>query len=102
MIRGRVPDVEESLSCDCNNQRLIDLQFSTRPHAKRKLNLGPAKHNFAKLTPLRFRGYLNHNDTRFVASHILNGDVKVAVFFCSQINYATRESIPFLSRPDAF
>jgi hypothetical protein len=27
----------------------------------------------------------------------LECDMKVAVFFCSQINYATRESIPFCS-----
>jgi len=32
----------------------------------------------------------------------LKGDVKVSVFFCSQINYETHKSIPFLFRPDAF
>jgi len=97
-----MPDVEESLADNRNDWRLKHLQFSTGPDAKRKFDLRPTKHNFAKLTPLRFCRYLNHNYAGFVACHILKGDVKITVFFCSQINYATRQNIPFLFRPDAF
>jgi hypothetical protein len=75
------------------------LQFSTGSDAKRKFDFRPTKYNFTKFTPLRFCWYLNHNTAWLVASHILKGDVKVAVFFCSQINYATRKSYHLFSIP---
>src|SRR5215469_11438606 len=95
-------DVEKGFANNGDDQRFAELQLSTRSDAKRKLDLRPTKYNFAKVTPLRFCRYLNHNHAGLVASHILKRDVKVTVFFCSQINDATCESIPFLFRPDAF
>ena len=79
-----MPDVEESLADDSNDRRLKHLQFSTGSDAKRKLNVRPTKYDFAKFTPLRFCRDLNHSRAGFVASHILRGDVKIAVLFCSQ------------------
>ena len=97
-----MPDVEEIFADNRNDRRLRNLQFSTRSDAKRKLNLRPTKHNLSKLTPLRFCWYLNHNNAWFIACRILKTDVKVVVLFCSQLNYATCKSIPFLFRPEAF
>jgi hypothetical protein len=97
-----VPDVEERLADNCDDRRLKHLQFPAGSDAKRKLDLCPTEYDFAELTPLRFCWYLNHNSAGFVASHILKGDMKVAVLFCAQINYATHKSMPFLFPPDAF
>src|SRR6478672_2486810 len=55
------------------------------------------KYNLSKFTSSRFCWYLNHNNSGFLASRILKAVVKVAVLFCSQLNYATRRSIPFCS-----
>jgi len=58
------------------------------------------KYNLSKFTPLRSCCYRNHNNGEFLASRILKAVVKVAVLFCSQLNYATRRSIPVLFRSD--
>jgi len=58
------------------------------------------KYNLSTFTPLRFCWYLNHNNRGFLASRILKAVVKVAVLFCSELNYATRRSIPVLFRSD--
>ena len=86
--RGRC---RKRLADHCDERRLSDLQFSARSDAKGKLDLRPAKYNFAQLTPLRFCQYFRNNDPRLVASRIGKGDVKVAVLLCSQLNHATRK-----------
>ena len=102
MIGGSVADIEECLADDCDDHRVSELQFSARSDAKRKFDFRPTKHNLAKLAPFRFCRYLSHNSAGLVPGRILKCNVKVAILFCSQVNYATCESIPFLFRPDAF
>src|SRR5262245_5888511 len=70
VIGRSVADVEECLADNRNDRRLSDLQFPARSEAKGKLDLRPTKHKFAKLTPLRFCGYLNYNNAGFIASRI--------------------------------
>jgi hypothetical protein len=62
VIGGSVSDIEESFTDNCNDRRLSDVQFSAGADAKRKLNLRPAKYNFAKLTPSRFCRYFCYDD----------------------------------------
>jgi len=56
---------------------------------------GPSR--VSKLSQGRIDVPLTHNDTRFVANHILKADMKVAVLFCSEVNYATRNRYHFCS-----
>src|SRR5215475_13634845 len=94
--------IPERFADHCNDSEIDRGQLLRSASVKRKPCGSPTKNGCANLTPLRFCGYLNHNGAWFISSHILQGDVKVAVPLCSQINYATPKSIPFLFRPDAF
>jgi hypothetical protein len=55
----------------------------------------------AKLTPLRFRWDFDNYTTRFVASDICKSNVKVTILFRPKVNYAARESVPFLFTSDS-
>src|SRR5262245_51735730 len=74
--------VPERFPDHCNDRRFTEGQLLRRASVKRKPRGSPTKNCCANLTPLRFCGYLNHNCARFVACHILKGDVKVTVLFC--------------------
>jgi hypothetical protein len=102
MICGSVSNIEESLADNCDNQRLHELQFSAGSDAKRKLYARPTKYNFPKFAPFRFCGYLSNNEARLIIVCICKSNVKIAVLFCSQLNDATRQSIPFLFRLNPF
>jgi hypothetical protein len=54
-------DVEESFADDCDNHRLIELQFPAGSHAKWKFDFRPTKQNLAKLAPFRLCRYLSYN-----------------------------------------
>ena len=54
-------------------------------------------YNLSKFTSSRFCWYLNHNNRGFLASRILKTVVRVAVLFCSRLNYATVGAYRFCS-----
>jgi hypothetical protein len=100
MVCGSVANVEKRLADHCDNRWLTELEFSSRPNAKRKLHLRPTKYNLAKLTPLRFGRCLSHNDAWLVAGRIFKRDVNVAVCIAFCANDATSERVPFLFSGD--
>jgi hypothetical protein len=68
--------------------------------AEWKLLRCPTEDCLPNLTPPRLRWYLN-NDARFIASRIRKRNVKIAVRFNLEDNYAACESEPFIFDPRA-
>ena len=83
------------------DRRIRDVQLLSRASVKRESRTRPTKNGVANLTPLRFRRYLNNNDSRFIAGRVLKRNVNVAVRFGFQGNYAARESERFIFNPGA-
>ena len=63
---------------NCNDRRLTEGQLLRSASVKRKPCGSPTKNGCANLTPLRLCWYFNHNHAGFVASYIVQRDVKVA------------------------
>jgi hypothetical protein len=75
MICWSMADVEESFADDCDNHRLIELQFPAGSHAKWKFDFRPTKQfGEARTFPALPVSQLQR---------ILKGNGKVVVLFCS-------------------
>ncbi len=93
--------IEKPLASDGDDSRFSDLQLSAGSHAKRELWVRPTKNRLANLTPLRFRGNFNVNDSRFIANGILKLNVQITVRFSFHGNYAGPESEPVIFNASA-
>ena len=77
MIFGRMSNVEKGFANNSDDRRSSDVQFLSRASVKKESRSRPTKNHVANLAPLRFRGYFNNNDVRFVSGRILKGNVNV-------------------------